>query len=197
MPIVAAPRTWVSGEVVTATLVNTELRDQFQALRNAVNSSASTTVGNTTTETVVAVYSIPAAQAAVGSIYRITAFGNISFLASAQITWRLRMGGVAGTAMATMGPTTASGTGQTNKEFHLRGNVACLSTGGSGTWYADFHELRNWTQAGSLGDVQLASSDGSVTRDTTIANDLVLTAQWAAASASNTLTARQMVERFV
>jgi hypothetical protein len=197
MAIVAAPRTWVAGEVVTGALGNAEWRDQFQAIRNATNSSVSTTVGNTTTETVVAVYSIPAAQAAAGSIYRITAFGNISFLASAQITWRLRIGGVAGTTLATMGPTTASGTGQTNKEFHCRGNVVCLTTGGSGTWYADFHELRNWTQSGSVGDVQLASSDGAVTRDTTAANDLVITAQWAAASASNTLTARQLVERFV
>lgn len=197
MPILAAPRTWVSGEVVTATLVNTELRDQFQALRNAVNSSASTTVGNTTTETVVAVYSIPAAQAAVGSVYRVTAVGNISFLASAQLTWRLRIGGVAGTVLGSMGPTSASGTGQTDKEFHVRSNVVCLSTGASGTWFADFHELRNWTQAGSVGEVQLAGSNGAITRDTTAANDLVITAQWAAASASNTLTARQLVERFV
>lgn len=197
MPIVAAPRTWVSGEVVTATLVNTELRDQFQALRNAVNSSASTTVANTTTETVVAVYSIPAAQAAVGSVYRVSGIGNVSFLASAQLTWRLRMGGVAGTLLGTIGPTSASGTGQTDKEFNVRGNVVCLTTGASGTWFADFHELRNWTQTGSVGEVQLAGSNGAITRDTTVANDLVITAQWAAASASNTLAARQLVERFV
>ena len=197
MPILSTPRTWVSGEVVTATLVNTELRDQFQALRNAVNSSASTTVANTTTETVVAVYSIPAAQAAVGSVYRVAVFGNVSFLASAQLTWKLRMGGVAGTLLGTIGPTSASGTGQTDKEFAVRGTVVCLTTGGSGTWFADFHELRNWTQTGSVGEVQLAGSNGAITRDTTAANDLVITAQWAAASASNTLAARQLVERFV
>ena len=197
MPIIAAPRTWVAGEVVTATLVNSELRDQFQALRNAVNSSASTTVANTTTETVVAVYSIPAAQAAAGSVYRVTAVGNISFLASAQVTWRARIGGVAGTLLAQMGATAASATPQTNKEFHVRLNALCLTSGASGTWFADFHEIRNWTTTGSVGEVQLNSSDGAVTRDTTAANDLVITAQWAAASGSNTLTARQLAERFV
>jgi hypothetical protein len=197
MPIIASPRTWVSGEVVTAAYMNSEIRDQFQAVRNAVNSSATATVANSTTETVIASYSIPASQAAVGSVYKVSAFGNISFLASAQLTWRLRIGGLSGTVLATMGPTTASGTGQTNKEFHVRGHAVCLTTGASGTWFGEFHEIRNWTQAGSVGETQLFFSDGGITRDTTAANDLVITAQWAAASASNTLTARSLVERFV
>ncbi|GHH87798.1 hypothetical protein [Streptomyces capitiformicae] len=196
MPLLATPRTWVAGEMVPASTMNTEIRDQFQALRNATTASATTTVANTTTETVVGVYSIPASQAAAGSIYRVAVLGNISFLASAQLTWRVRLGGVSGSLLATLGPTTASGTGQTNKEFFVRTAVVCITTGASGTWFAEAHEIRNWTQTGSVGELQLGSSDGTVTRDTTAANDLVITAQWAAASASNTLTARSLVERY-
>lgn len=196
MPIVGSPRTWMTGEVVTAAHLNAEVRDQAQALRDAAPLALSTVVGNTTTETVIGVYTIPASQAAVGSAYRLRVCSNVSFLASAQLTWRARIGGVAGTLLATMGPTTASGTGQTNKESIVDLDVRCATTGASGTWFASFHEVRNWTQTGSVGEVQLSSSDGNITKDTTVSNDLVVTAQWAAASASNTLTARAFCQRY-
>lgn len=196
MTILANPRTWVAGEMVSAAMLNAEIRDQMQALLDARPVSVATTVANTTAETVVAAYTIPANQAQAGSIYRLVAAGPISFLANAQVTWRARIGGAGGTVLATMGPTSASSTAQSTKEFHVQLDARCAATGTGGLWFASFWEIRNWTQTGSAGEVQMNGSDGNITRDTTISNDLVITAQWAAASASNTLIARSITERF-
>jgi hypothetical protein len=157
--------------------------------------AAAATVANTTTETVVGTFTIPANDAVVGATYRARLIANVSFLASAQLTWRARLGGVAGTQLAAAGPTTLSGTAQTNKESIVEVDLVCVSTGASGTWFTMLAEQRNTTQTGSLGDIQLGSSDGTITRDTTASNAFVITAQWAAASASNTLTARCVMER--
>lgn len=153
------------------------------------------TLANSTTETVVGTFTIPANDAVIGATYRARMIANVSFLASAQLTWRARLGGVAGTTLAVIGPTTLSGTGQTNKESAVTAHLVCVSTGAAGTWFALADETRNTTQAGAAGDVQLGSTDGTVTRDTTASNAFVITAQWAAASASNTLTARCVMER--
>ena len=165
--------------------------------RNQLAVAAGTTVANTTTETAVGTMTIPAGDAVAGAIYRARVIANVSFLASAQLTWRVRLGGVAGTAMATAGPTTLSGTGQTNKEAAVEVDLVCATTGASGTWFCMLQEVRNTQDTGSVGGAgpQLGSSDGTIVRDTTAANDLVITAQWAAASASNTLTARVIFER--
>jgi hypothetical protein len=165
--------------------------------RNALTVAAGITVANTTTETAVGTMTIPAGDAVAGAIYRARVIANVSFLASAQLTWRVRLGGVAGTAMATAGPTTLSGTGQTNKEAAVEVDLVCATTGASGTWFCMLQEVRNTQDTGSVGasGPQLGSSDGTIVRDTTAANDLVITAQWAAASASNTLTARVIFER--
>ncbi|MFM9635987.1 hypothetical protein [Streptomyces turgidiscabies] len=171
--------------------------------RNALAVGAGTTVANTTTETVVGTMTIAAGDAVAGAIYRVRMVANVSFLASAQLTWRVRLGGVAGTLLATAGPTTLSGTGQTNKESAVESDLICATTGASGTWFCMLQEVRNTQDTGSVGGasgsvgggVQLGSTDGTVVRDTTAANDYVVTAQWAAASASNTLTGRCIFER--
>lgn len=162
--------------------------------QNALTATA-VTLANSTTETAVGTFTIPANDAVAGATYRARVVTNVSFLASAQLTWRARLGGVGGTVLATAGPTTLSGTGQTNKESIVEVDLVCVSTGAAGTWFSMLKEARNTTQAGSLGDLQLGSTDGTITRDTTAANAFVITAQWAAASASNTLTARVVFER--
>ena len=180
---------------LTITGTNAALTIGTATIRSALATAAGVTVANTTTETVVGTFTIPASDAVAGAIYRARVVANVSFLASAQLTWRARLGGVSGTLLAAAGPTTLSGTGQTNKESCVDASLVCAATGASGTWFALLQEIRNTTQTGAVGDVQLGSSDGTVTRDTTVSNDFVLTAQWAAASASNTLTARVIFER--
>jgi hypothetical protein len=165
--------------------------------RNALAVAAGATVANTTTETAVGTMTIPAGDAVAGAIYRARVIANVSFLASAQLTWRVRLGGVAGTTLATAGPTTLSGTGQTNKETAVEVDLVCATTGASGTWFCMLQEVRNTQDTGSVGasGPQLGSSDGTIVRDTTVSQDFTVTAQWAAASASNTLTARVIFER--
>lgn len=159
--------------------------------------AVATTVANTASETAVGTMTIPAGDAVAGAIYRARVIANVSFLASAQLTWRVRLGGVAGTLMATAGPTTLSGTAQTNKESAVEVDLICATTGASGTWFCMLQEVRNTQDTGSVGasGPQLGSSDGTIIRDTTVAQDFVVTAQWGAASASNTLTARVIFER--
>lgn len=163
--------------------------------RNALAVAAGATVANTVTETAVGTMTIPAADAVPGAIYRARMIANVSFLASATLTWRARIGGLAGVVIGMNGPTTLSATPQTLKEVAVEVDLVCVSAGASGTWFSMFQEVRNTLGTGSVGDVQLNSTDGTIVRDTTIANDFVITAQWGAASASNTLTGRVIFER--
>lgn len=197
MPIVASPRTWVVGETVPAAVMNTDVRDQFQAIRDSVTTSATTTVANTTTETVVGTYTISANQPVAGSVYRMVAFGNISNTGTPTITWRARIGGVSGTLLCGLGPTTPSTGSQSSKEVRLSLEVVCLTTGSSGTWFGLMTEQRNWHDSGTVSTVQINSSDGAVTRDTTASNSLVITAQWGTANASNTMTIYRTAWRVV
>lgn len=176
--------------------------DTFQAVavvagagtkRTSLGSVA--TVANSATETVVGTLSVAANDPVVGAIYRIEIRSNVSFLALATGTWRIRWGGVAGTVLATMGPTILSGTAQTLKESVQEAYVQVISTGATGTVFAMLSETRNDTQGGSVGDVQLNASDGPVTVSTTTTNALVVTWQWGAASASNTITSYAQMER--
>lgn len=163
--------------------------------RNALTVAAGTTVANTTTETVLGSFTIPANDAVAGAVYRAHMVADVSFLASASLTWRIRLGGVGGTLIATLGPTALSGTAQTNKEASVHATLVCITTGASGTWYGMAEEMRNTTQTGAVGEIQMSGTSITTTRDTTIANDFVVTAQWGAASASNTLTGRVIFER--
>ncbi|WP_225825587.1 hypothetical protein [Streptomyces naphthomycinicus] len=165
--------------------------------RNRLAVGAGTTVANTAAETVVGTMTIPAVDAVAGAVYRARLVANVSFLASATLTWRARLGGVAGALMATAGPTTLSSSAQTNKESAVEVDLICATVGAAGTWFCMLQEVRNTQDTGAVGPsgAQLGSSDGTITRDTTVAQDFVVTAQWGAASASNTLTARVIFER--
>lgn len=156
---------------------------------------ATATVANTLTETVIATLNIPASDAAVGATYRITVYGTASVTATPTITVRGRLGGVAGTLAATLGPVTAS-TGVTNQTWSVDFDVMCLTTGASGTWMPRFVMLQNVTGASvQTGGILLPTSGASLTRDTTASSDMVVTWQWSAASASNTATARAICRR--
>lgn len=159
-----------------------------------VLASVSTTVANTATETTVATYSIPAGEAVVGATYRVRVLASVSFLASATLTWRAKIGTV---TLATAGPTTLSTTAQTNKEEAIEVDVICVSTGATGTWFSVLQEVRNTTDTGSVNasGPQIVSSDTPLTADTTVAQSITVTAQWGAASTSNTLTTYCILER--
>lgn len=187
-----------SGVGVLTTDTNLVVAGGALTLGSAIKKTSlgsATTVANTTTETVIATISVAAGELVVGASYRIKVHAIVSFLASATLTWKLRWGGVSGTNVGTTGPTTLSSTAQTNKEVFLEGYAQVRTVAASGGLFANLLEIRNTTQTGSIGEIQMGSSDGVVTVDTSSATTFVVTAQWGAASASNTLSAYATMER--
>jgi len=155
--------------------------------------SSSTTVANTVTETVIATLTIPANDMEVGAVYRITAWGTAGVAAATTptISYRARISGVAGTALGTTAFTASSGVA--NKVWKSEVYLVVLTTGASGTVFANLHTTTGITVAGGnpVATPGTAMDGGSViTVDTTVSRDLVLTATWGAANASNTITCR-------
>lgn len=152
--------------------------------------SSGTTVANSTTETVIATFSLPANDMIVGATYEVTVWGIASVTGTPTLTFRGRVGGVAGTSNGTV-PATAS-TGVANKVWRATYRVVCLTTGAGGTFHANLEVAEGVSVAGSNPSVCAVRMDGNsnVAVDTTATKDIVITAQWSAASASNTLTAK-------
>ncbi|MCX5253640.1 hypothetical protein OOK27_05555 [Streptomyces canus] len=151
--------------------------------------SAATTVANTTTQTAIATYTIPASDAVAGAVYRIKAWGTLGVTGTPTITFVCKLGGTGGATMVTF-PAVTVRSGATDGFWELEFYLACATTGGSGTWAPMAKYTHNFltsvTTYTPIGPITAAP----VTRDTTIANDMVLCATWSAASSSNTITCR-------
>lgn len=151
--------------------------------------SGAVTLANSVSETVLATLSIAANEAVVGACYRIEMWGQISCTGTPTMTFRARMGGLTGQSLSPNTFTCASGI--TSKRWRCTLLVTCVSTGASGTWASSIVTHTSAPTAGSdttTDATTLVDGTAASTRDTTIANDLVLTGLWSAASASNTLT---------
>ncbi|MFJ2702966.1 right-handed parallel beta-helix repeat-containing protein [Streptomyces sp. NPDC087428] len=140
------------------------------------------TAANTTAETVIASWSIPAGDAADRCAYRYTAQGVASTTGTPTLTIRIRLGGVAGAIIAafTAVPTSA---GIAGRGWRVDGSLLPVTLGASGTWAGGAtltHHL-----ASTTGAVQHELTDAPVTRDSTSSQALVVTAQWSAATAAN------------
>lgn len=144
------------------------------------------TLENDVTETVVGTYSIPADDAVAGAIYRLCVWGVASVTGTPTFTLTARLGGLTGTALGTLGPSTAS-SGVTNKEWLAEVYLACLETGASGTWAANVMKIQNVTASGIVAVVSMSNPNTTVTVSTLAAQDLVWTWTWGTASASNTM----------
>lgn len=165
-----------------------DLADELERAGRGISSS-STTVANTITETAIATLPIGASDAAVGAVYRVTAWGTLGVTGTPTITFRGRLGGAAGASMIALGAVTVrSGAtdGFWNAEFYL----SCASTGASGTWLPSLHVRHNFLTSATTYTLLGPITATAVTRDTTIANDMVITAQWGTANSSNTITCR-------
>jgi len=185
MPDVVLP-TFTSGQPVYASDL-TKLRNAISELRPSL--SAVATVANTTSETAVATLTIAANDASAGAIYRIKVQGIASVTGTPTITFRARLGGVAGTQLASSGALTAS-SGISNHTWECDVFLVCLTTGSGGTWYGLMDVNQAITVAGSPPFTPASRQDGtaSISKSTTVDNDFVVTVQWSAASSSNTAT---------
>lgn len=137
---------------------------------------------NTTTETVIQTHSLGAAELSVGAVVRGYLWGQASVTGTPTLTLRLRYGGASGVLLAAVVITCSSGV--SNKDIAAAFHFVCGALGatGSGTGALEVN-------APNLGTGSSESSGGlSNSIDTTTAKDIVVTAQWSAASSSNTLS---------
>lgn len=147
------------------------------------------TVASTAAETVLHTINIPAGDAAVGSTYRIRVFGTAAVTGTPTLTFRLRLGGVGGSQIVAF-PAITARSGMTDGVWDVEAMVTLtVSPGVSATWHGFAKGGHNFLTS-AITYTQFGPGGGSVTRDSTSSQDMVLTAQWSASSASNTITAR-------
>jgi hypothetical protein len=153
--------------------------------------STSTTVANTTTETTLATFTIPANDAIAGAVYKITAWGTASTTGTPTMTFQARLGGVAGSAIAQSGAVTTASAASA-KPWRAEVFLSCLTTGVSATWFGNMTCQCGFTLGAGVFLNPSTTIDGGAqfTLDSTVARDLVITGKWSAASASNTITCR-------
>lgn len=155
--------------------------------------SVNETVANTTSETTIATLTIPAADAAVGAIYRIHVAALASVTGTPTMTLRARIGGIAGNLLTATGVAITAASNGTNHHWYADLDYVIVSTGGAGTGRGFLYVKEAVSLGGAAPFTALVQkTDGgtaTATHDTTASKDLVITVQWSAASVSNTTTA--------
>lgn len=150
-----------------------------------------TAVANTTTETIVFPdVTIPANYMQDGRTLRLSAYGKLSTTATPTITFAIRWGGVSGTLLATTEAIT-NGSGVSNVNWSVNALIQTRSNGSTGTLLvageAKVHTSATAVATNVFG-VSGYDAPAAVTAALNADTALSLTADWSAASASNTLT---------
>lgn len=150
-----------------------------------------TPVANTTTETIIYPdVTIPANYMQDGRTLRVWLYGKLSTTGTPTITFAVRWGGVAGTLLATTEPfTCASGAANTNWSMNFI--VQTRVNGSSGSLIVMGSAIVNLTASTNIQGVFGVSgfdAPAPVTVNLTADTAMSVTADWSAASASNTLT---------
>lgn len=158
-----------------------------------------TAIANTTSETSLWDITVFAKYMNGNRVMQLWAMGKYSTTGTPTITFRLRWGGSAGVLLAASAACTTP-SGVTNAMWKIEINITTRLNGTSGTMMANGEAT---VYAAVAGTVASATGEGLVTPmtaggvtapavatvDTTIDKVLSLTAQWSAASASNTMLA--------
>ena len=157
----------------------------------ATATADATAVSNTTTETVAFPnLTIPANFLQDGRTLRLRAFGKLSTTGTPTITFAIRFGGVTGTLLATTEAiTTASGSA--NVCWSIEALIQVRANGASGSFLVMGDARVNLTastQTAGVFGVSGFDAPAPVTVDLTADAALSITADWSAASSSNTLT---------
>lgn len=139
-------------------------------------------VSNTTTETELFGYTVPAGTFTVGQAFSIVLAGVAACLGGHVVTFRLKAGA---TVLASF--TMSHGSSQPlTREFSFQGMVLARSVGASGVLAASLGGPEELSTAG--GNANLAQGRGAPTVDTTVDQHLAVTVQWSAASASDAIS---------
>lgn len=160
-----------------------------------------TPVANTTTETIIFPdVTIPANYMQDGRTLRLHAYGRYSTTGTPTLVFALRWGGVAGTVLC-QSTTITGGSGITNAIWGVVATLQVRTNGATGTIFAIGEAVLGSglttpavgsATAGDgfsfMGSAASQITPAAVTVDLTTDKLLSLTADWSAASASNTLT---------
>lgn len=179
-----------AGQYRTLKASGITLAPQASQIGNVVSSQTivTSTVDQTATaETAHVTYTVPANACAVGSTFRITAWGNMDNGTTAiTFTPRVRWGGTSGTQLLATPTVVGTTTALTNKTWKLEGLVTIITTGATGTATAEV-ALSNHTANTSGTFAQDEANSGATavaSVDTTTNKDLVLT--WALSATTGT-----------
>jgi hypothetical protein len=139
---------------------------------------ADVTVANTTTETTLFTGTIAANAMVPGKVFRARIYGQMSSLVTDTVTLRFKVGGATFLTIVS-NPVALSGA-----EWSAEFVMTCRTTGATGTVISQAIAIIN-----SL--IQDTTDSGTHVVDTTAAENITVTAQWSAASASDTITIQQ------
>ena len=142
------------------------------------------TLANSTTETIMGTLNIPGGTLVAGSVIEGACIGNLSTysVGNVGITANLRIGGLAGPAIATL--ELMATPAQANAPYWFGFHAACVTSGSAATWTGSIHDIDVLTGLAANVDVQTTPVEAS----SLIEQALVFTLTWGAASTSNTLT---------
>lgn len=158
-----------------------------------------TAIANTTTETIIMPnVTIKANELADGACLRLTLYGRYGVTGTPTLTFAVRWGGVGGTIIAQTGAIVC-GSGVTAGQFKLEALIQTRTNGATGSVFCmgdvTLHEdavatagtVTNYGMVNPMASAGVATP-AAVTVDLTADTALSVTADWSAASASNTLT---------
>lgn len=172
---------------------------QFWSEALAWATADGTAIANSTTETIIFPnVTIPANYMQDGRLLRLRAYGRHSTTATPTLTFRVRWGGVSGTVLAASGALTC-GSAVTAAQWSTELIIQTRSNGSTGTVFTVGEVTVGEDAASTVGSATNAAghdflgsagvaTPAAVTVDLTADTALSITAQWSAASASNTLT---------
>lgn len=153
-----------------------------------------TAIANTTTEAIIFPnVTIPANYMQDGRCLRMRAYGKLSTTGTPTITFAIRWGGVGGTILANTEAITCAN-GASNTMWSIEAYIQTRTNGSSGALLVSGDctvNLTASTQTSQAFGVSGFDAPAQVTVDLTQDTSLSLTADWSAASASNTLTGMQ------
>jgi hypothetical protein len=153
--------------------------------------SDATAHANSTTETIIFPnVTLPANFMQDGRVLRLRCFGKLSTTGTPTITFAIRWGGVGGDLLATTEAITCA-SGAANTNWSIEAIIQTRTNGATGTIIVFGDVVVNLTastQTSQTFSVSGFDAPAAVTVDLTTAKDLSVTADWSAASASNTIT---------
>lgn len=165
-------------EFATPTFYGTPVTTRRALGLSSDSVTSDTTVANSVAETTLFTGTVAANELSAGKVLRCRVYGRMSALVTDTVTLRFKVGG---TTFLTIVSTAAAITGQ---EWSAEFVITCRTTGAAGTLISQVWAIIN-------NSIQSAADSGTHTVDTTAAENVTVTAQWSAASASDTITLQQ------